>query len=528
LTGERLRPSIFCPAVTVFSDDSEVRQNIGAVCDYKVRLWPVNLRLGTSNYQIFEPDMMRVPLSFACLLVLISGEVLVQQVRAQARPDTVTVSLSEAVNRALDVSPDIHQREAEQSYAEAREDFARSNRYFTEFNLTTGHSVVPGLTDSSEPSDRVYLDPTLRNDWEEWKPFNMAQVTLTQPIHTFGQLNRSIEAAERGVEVENARVDQKELEVSFRTAEIYFNVLLTEELFRLAEQTRSVIDRAKEEIQRMLDEGAEDVDDADMFQVQLTEQEYRKRLAEITEQREIARSALKRQLFLPDTATLRPVRRSLEPLAFELDTLTRYITMGLNRRPEVEQARAGLAAREALVEVARSNYYPKLFVRGSAGIRYTPDRPRQPNPYISDQLRGQSLEAGIGFRQNLNFLQTRANVEQARAERNEVRAQREGAQQLIRFEVEEAYRKLKIARSALEAQEEALSISKDWLGTEQVNFEFDLGDTENLVKAVRASLEQEVAYYRAVHDYNTAVLRLLRATGVLTDRLSGGGLVDYQ
>ncbi len=472
--------------------------------------------------------MRRLLLSCVCFTGLLFGEATIRTAEAQTAADTTTLTLSGAVYRALEVSPDIHQREAERSYAEAREDFGRSNRYLTDFNLTTGHSVVPGLTPSDRPSDEIYLDPTLRNDWEEWKPFNMAEVSLTQPIYTFGQLSKSIEAAEHGVAVEEARVDQKEMEVAFRTAELYFNILLAEELFLLAEETRSVIDRAKEEIQRLLDEGAEDVDDADMFQVQLTEQEYNRRLVEITQQREVALTGLKRQLFLPDQTTLEPATSSLEPMAFELDSLDRYISLALEERPEIEQARAGLEAREALVDVAESNYYPKLFLRGSAGIRYTPNRPRQPNPYIGDRLRGQSLEAGIGFRQNLNFFQTKASVEQARAERNEVRAQREGAQQLIRFEVEEAYRKVKIARAGLEAQQQSLEISKDWLGTEQVNFEFDLGDTENLVKAVRASLEQEIAYNRAVHDYNMAVLRLLRTTGVLTDRLTGGGLVEYE
>ena len=82
-----------------------------------------------------------------------------------------------------------------------------------------------------------------------------------------------------------------------------------------------------------------------------------------------------------------------------------------------------------------------------------------------------------------------------------------------------------IAEAAVEAQEASLTISREWLFAERLNFEFALGDTENLVEAVRANLELQVAYSEAVQRYNAAVLRLLEATGTLTDRAQGGMFV---
>ncbi len=137
-----------------------------------------------------------------------------------------------------------------------------------------------------------------------------------------------------------------------------------------------------------------------------------------------------------------------------------------------------------------------------------------------------SLQAGIGIRQNLNFLQTRARVEQAQAERNEAKYLGEAAELLVLFEVEEAYRNFKIRLAAMEAQDESLRLSRDWLFTEMNNFEFDLGDTENLVRAVQASLQLEAAYYEAVKNHNVAVLKLLNACGVLVKQSQGGTLVE--
>jgi outer membrane protein TolC len=139
---------------------------------------------------------------------------------------------------------------------------------------------------------------------------------------------------------------------------------------------------------------------------------------------------------------------------------------------------------------------------------------------------GTGTRTGLGLELNLNFGQTAARVEQAQAELNEVEHQQTAARQLVRFEVEEAYRNLLIAKTAVESRDRSTTIAGEWLRTEQIDFDLGFGDTENLVKAVRASLEAEARYVEAVKQYNVAVLRLLRATGTLTDRVQNGTLVD--
>ena len=268
------------------------------------------------------------------------------------------------------------------------------------------------------------------------------------------------------------------------------------------------------------------MDEADLFQLRITEQEFRRRVVEVQQSRITARVALARQLLLPEGTVVAAAEEVLAPLDFEPAPLETYLAEALGRRPELAQAQAGLAARSALVEVARSGYFPKLFLGGEAAYRWAPGRERQPNPYISDPFRGGGVRAGFGFRQNLNFLQTRARVAQAEAERAEVEAQLTGAEQLIRFEVEQAYRDLVIARAALDAASESLTISREWLQFEYINFDLALGDTENLVKAVRESLTLEARYYEAVQRYNLAVLRLFRAAGTLASRLETGTLVE--
>lgn len=446
---------------------------------------------------------------------------------AQARPDTVRLGLEAAIRQALAISPEVGAVGAARAFAEARWQQAQASRFFTDFEATSANAPAPGIDNpNGTPDQSLYLDPEVRNDWSALRPFSRLDVRLTQPLWTWGELGGNLGAARSGIAVEAASVQAKELEVAFRTGELYFNVLLAEALFRLTEEAGEIVQQAKREIRRLLDEGAEDVDDADLYQVLITEQEFNRRVVEVTQRRETAHIALARQLFLSDTVVVVPEQEALTPLVFAPDTLPTWLSRARTHRPELAQADAGLAARASLVEMARSEFYPKVFLSLSSTWSAVAGRVDPRNPYISDPFRAKGLRAGIGVRQKLNFPQTRARLAQARAEHDKVLYQKQGVEQLILFEVEEAWRNLRIAQAALDTRTEALRLSREWLRTEQINFDLELGDTENLVRAVQANLELQAAHHEAVRTYNVAVLKLLRTAGVLTSRAKSGILLE--
>jgi len=469
-------------------------------------------------------------------VLLGAGGDVVAQPAGTVTADTVDVSLEEALIRALEESPEVDQRRAQEQFATARRDEARANRFLTDVSLDVASSFAPSLTDFGEvpdtvPDDLQYLHPSRQNDWsiDALRPFSRFEVSVRQPIWTWGELSGNIRAARHGVDVETARVDQKALEVAARAGETYYSLLLTKALDRLADQTQDVVDRAQREINRLLDEGDESVSQADLFQTRLTEEEVKRRIVEIEQNRATARSALRRQLFLPDGTTVMPAADELQPISFSIhpDSLDYYIRRALQNRPEVDQAEAGIEAREALVDVAKSDYYPKIGVQASLSQSVTiPGRPNPDNAFVGDSFMGTGTRTGIGIQQNLNFGQTQARVEQAQAELDAVKHQRTAARQLVRVEVEEAYRSLLTAKTDVESRDRSTTISGEWLRTEQVNFDLDLGDTEDLVKAVRADLEAKARYLEAVKQYNVAVLKLLRTTGTLVDRARNGTLLE--
>lgn len=451
--------------------------------------------------------------------------VIARPISATAQADTVFVTMSQAIHLAIDGSPEIGAAAARRDFAEARSRFARASRYLTEARLTTLHSVAPGLNRDPEwPVDALYLDPTVRNDWNSLRPFNRFELELLQPLYTWGELGGSIRAAAHGARVEDAAVHVQTSEVALRTAQLYQGLLLAESLQRLVDEAGDILSQAERELTRLLDEGDPSVDDADLFKLQITEQEFLSRVVEVRESRETAAMALSRQLMQPPGSIAVTPGTRLEPIPLPVDTLSTFLKMAAQHRPELRQVDAGVAARTALLDVARSDYYPKLFVAAQANYAFAEGRHRQPNPFIGDPFQSRFAGAALGFRQNLNFGQTRARIEQAEAELQEVRYQDEALNQLILFEVEEAYRNVVIARERLQARERSLAIAREWQRTEQINFDLALGDARNLIEAVQARLELESSYLEAVNRNNNAVLRLLQTSGLLVNHARSGQL----
>lgn len=456
-------------------------------------------------------------------LALLAVALLAAPVLAQPA-DTLRLDLTDALRFALDGSPEVAIEEAGVAFAEARAAQAHASRYLTVFQITTGHAYAPRLDvpeDSPFPRDAAYLDPRTRDDWANLNPYNEFDLEFLQPLVTWGEVSGQVRAAEAAVGVERAEVEMRASEVALRTGEVYFGLAAATALGALVGDAESLIANAGTELQARLDDGDPDVTDANLFQLRLLEQEFVARAAEAEQQRLLAASGLARQLGRPGT----PV--ATEPLArvaFPLDALETYQAEAIRHRAVLRQAEAGIAAREGLVRAARSHYYPRLFAGGNLRYRYAAGRERQPNPFIIDPYLGGGIRAGLGIRQDLTFGQTRARVQQAEAELTEVQIQREAAEQLVLFEVEEAYRAVRTAEAALDARTEAARLAGDWLRTEQINADLALGTVQELVQAAQAELQARLALVDATRNYNVSVLRLLAATGRLAADAERGTL----
>ena len=439
-------------------------------------------------------------------------------------PATGQTTLDSLITAALQVSPDLQASwaRAEGSLAQVAE--ARAARTLPGLSFSTVQSVAPTITNPNDvPNEARYLDPEVRNDWTNLSPYLYAEMSAVQPIYTWGALQRTMDAATAAVDLAEAQHNEARDDVALRTGRLYFGMLAARDLTDLAQEAARLVGQAKSELQRMLDEGSDEVDDADLFEALITEQEIAAQAVEADEQRQLLENWLGRQVSL-DPSVRFTVPAKLAPVARITTALEDLQRLGLSTRSELAQASSALDARMAQADVARALTRPQLFVGLSANYGAAANRDWVPNPYVSDPFLRRSVRVGFGIRQSLDFDGNKARIDRARARVAEVSAIQRAAEQVVLAEVEEAYRSVLIADETLTRREEALTLSKEWLRTEQINFDLMLGDIANLVKAVKANLELRAAHIEAIQQYNQRVLALYHATGTLAEQAEAASL----
>lgn len=450
------------------------------------------------------------------LLIIAFPTILPLHLHAQS--DTIRIGLHDFIELAKAQSSLMQLNQQQVNLASNRYNQARNLRILPQIELTTAHGLVPGVR-SSDPerfSERMlYLDPNLENDWENWGIFTRAEVTAIQPIYTWGAISSAINAARQGVMAAKAEFDVKSAEFELQLYELYYSKLLILELERLVEQASRDIQTAERELNRMLDEGEHDIEEADLFQFRIFKFQFQIQVDEVRENKRFLQRAWDLALSNqnPDVLYL-PAETFLDPIEFQPESLEAYEWFATQGRPEFVQVQSAQRAAHYGLQVARSSNYPTVIMAFSAAFARTPNRPRQANPFIRNSANFENIIYGVGLRQNLNFNVNREQINRSELQLRQATYARDAVSDGIRLEIREQYRRMMMSFSRLENTREALGVSNEWLRMEQIEYDLGFGEVKNLIDALRSTLELEVQLRQRIFDFNVNVGKLNRAAGL--------------
>lgn len=441
-----------------------------------------------------------------------------QKVQAQ---DTLRIDFEKFVHLATERSSFLQAREQQVRLAENRRDEARNTRFLPSLGLTTAHGVVPGLT-SSNPEitpGGYYLDPDLRNDWEDWAIFTQAEISGLQPIYTWGALKNVVKAAEEGVLAARHQMDSEKARFNVQLFELYQSALLVRELQRLLNTAKNQLAEAEEEIERLYEEGDPMLEERDYFEFLIFREEFQASVTELEQTAAFVRRSWNVVLGNYSNIVYEPAEQFLDPSPVQLQPYDFYAGLAISNRPELKGIQALENAARYGVDAARSRFYPALVMGFSGGIGYASNRPRQNNPLIRNSTNYMSTRIGVGLQLNLNFNQTRQQVQRSHIQLTQAREMHDAAVEGIRIELGEQYRKVKTVESLYQSKRNALRFSNEWLRTEQIDFDLGFGDIKNLVEAVKKKMELELELNQLVFDYNLEKARLFKTAGLPLDEL---------
>ena len=433
--------------------------------------------------------------------------ILLVSANAHAQPaDRPGLTLDELIHRGLAVSPEVQAANAGLAIARAKKGQADGTR-FPQLELT----VVVGP--SPRARGTVVSSPDSKDDPDITNVFVRNELSVLQPLYTFGRISSLRQAASEGVEVGKASVAERAQAVRLRIKELYYGILLADDVLAMFKEVKVVLDQGIEKTQRQLSAGASGVDEKDLNTLKSFSAELARVRADAEGRRDVALVAMRALTGMAPDEPVVLAQKGLERTEREVPPETDAVDTALRDRPEMAQVRAGLRATDALVRVERGVLFPQFFAAVQGFYAYAGNRDFQQNPFVFDPLNDRYAVGVLGFRYTLDFGITLGRIHQAQAEHELVVAAKNGAELVIPLEVRKARRDVRTAAEMMRAADEGWRAARKWLVAASANYDAGIGTSWDLGEAAGAYTRLKAEYLAAVFDYDVALARLEHAMG---------------
>ncbi len=374
---------------------------------------------------------------------------------------------------------------------------------FSQFKLTGGVALAPEIKGNNifSPNTDVSLTTSLGVAWK-------VGIEGVLPLWTFGKIGNLWDAADANVKLNEAGVEKARDIVRLEVRRAYFALQLARDADLMLNGVKKQLDDAEARLTEKVEK--EDADPIDLLRLQTFSSELGVRQAEAEKYITVALSGLRFYTGVPD---LDIPDAPLAPPKHQLVALDRYLEMSQQNRPELAQARWGLAAREAQTRLAESNFYPDIGLGLSVGLAAAPEIDDQLNPFVTDPANYFHYGAALVFQWNLDFLPRSAQLRQAEAQLAAMRATARYATGGVKTEIEIAYADAIDWKKRHDAYDKSAGYAKKWLIRVQSGIDIGTIEDKELIDPAKAYALARFNALNATMELDVAVAKLARATG---------------
>ena len=374
---------------------------------------------------------------------------------------------------------------------------------FSQFQLTGGVAVAPTLLGNNvfSPNTDVSLTSNLGVAWR-------AGIDGRLPIWTFGKITNLWDAAAANVKVNEADVEKERDAVRVDVRKAFFGLQLARESLGLLRGMKSSSPRARPR-SRSTSTPRRAIPSTSP-RSRPTPPRSRSRESEAVRYVDVALSGLR---FYTGVKDLDIVPGDLKPPRHQLGHVSRYLSAAALYRPEVQMARAGVAARRAQVQLARLRLFPDVGLGVQVGLSAAPEIADQINPFVTDPGNFFHYGVAIVFQWKLDFLPQAARIRFAEAQLEEVRSQQRFALGGVGAEVEIAYAEVIDWKRRVDIYTKAVSAAKRWLVLVQQGIDLGAREDKELIEPAKEYALRKYGQLNAVMELDMAMSRLAKATG---------------
>ncbi len=405
-----------------------------------------------------------------------------------------TLTLSQAIQNALEHRPQLLRIDEEIKAAQARLKQARSS-YFPQIGF--GGIAKQGLSGAGSAFGLQGLASS---------PFPRdlaASINVSYDLLDFGRRKHRTAAHRLRVSAlrESRRTDQARVTLQVKRA--YYSVLESKKRIELGNQTLRERELTVKQSSVFYRAQLKSKLDVSLAQVELS----RARLTVVE-----AESAFGQALIGLNRAMGTPYSGTYilqEPVASALPkaSLQALVKGGLAERPELRSLDAQISAYEEWLRKAESEKKGRIMGAFSGGITR-----------FAELTAGRLLFGGIGIRLPIyTGGRLEGEIEEARHTLESSRARRQILSQDIEEEVARAHSRLTAAHHAVEANQDIVTQAEQTLELARLRYKAQLGDFVELARAETALSTAETDFAEALYDFKLSEAELSYATGSVTD-----------
>jgi outer membrane protein TolC len=425
---------------------------------------------------------------------------------AQDIKQKTVLNLEQCIKKAIEVSPEIGEARYEEEVYKSKKMQADSAVY-PQIELL----AIAGPSPEAKESNffRTDVKSTTING-----VFGSVELTLIQPIYTFGKIAGYREAALSGIKVAQAGTDKKTSDIILRTKELYYSLLLAMDLRNLVLEIKDDLLDSIKKAEQQIEIGSPWADEANIYKLRAFLGEVERNLNEAEKGMALARDALITSLGLTRDIDFDIADSTLTPEDRIPEELARYLRNAKEMRPEFIQLKEGLNARNALVIAERSGFYPQLFVGLRASAASATNRDRIDNPYIFDYFNHAYGTAFMGIKWSIDFGITEGRVAEAETEYYKLAEKKKFAEEAIPLQVRKAYLDFQEAEKNIAELEKAYKNARKWVVTALLNFDIGVGEAKEIGEAAAIYAQTKANYIRSIFNHRMSFANLLYAAGM--------------
>jgi len=336
---------------------------------------------------------------------------------------------------------------------------------------------------------------------------NVYQYTFSfqQPIFTGWAITAAHKMAILSARQAELEAEETRLEVAYNVKKAYLGILTAQRMEDVAQLAVKQLSQHLFVAKNFFEKGV--IPRNDLLKSQVALAQARQDLVRAKNGVAVAKATLNAILHRDVTAPLEVKDIALMPKPAL--SLKEAIQRALDQRPVVEVARKEVEKGKEGIRLARSDYFPHIFLEGV--YRKHGNTPDCTGDDLTD-AEDWRLTAGLEWTL-FEMGRTRHQVEKAKLGELKALAHLKEIQDKVALEVQNAYLEMEAARQNIETARSAVEQAKENFRVTEERYKEQIDTSTEVLDAQTLLTQAQTYYYSAIYQYNLDVARLLRLMG---------------